>query len=257
MNEKGVSLKDKRGRAQVIAIPGSDYRAMRKPPFESLDQMAETTAAGLVKAAAGSAFQLFRDKQFRLLADFEQLSQTEQDRIFNELVVASVVLIMLVLEAPDLRVAGEFRGYMADLKERIPKAHVDLLRGLGVEAKHRRDWEKLIAMRYEEYARDRHDVRAAAMQLESSNKVLDLDDLSKIQMLVPVQAVAIGCHHHICRGKTEGRDELFKLTLRSLSRFYAEIRIPFEGGRITPFTRARVAVKRLLRRMRTGKRNEP
>jgi hypothetical protein len=234
-------------------MPAANSMAMNKEKFESLDQMAEATAAALVKAAAGSAFQLFRNKQFRLLAGFEQLSQTEQDRIFNELVVASVVLIMLVLEAPDLRVAGEFRGYMADLKERIPEAHVDHLRTLGVEAKHLRDWEKLIAMRYEEYARDRHDVRAAAMQLESSDKALDFNDLSKIQMLVPVQAVAIGCHHHICRGETEGRDELFKLTLRSLSRFYAEIRVRFEGGRITPLTRARAAVKRILRRMRTKK----
>ena len=226
---------------------------MNKPQFESLDQMADSTAAALAQVAAGSAFHLFRDKQFRRLANFEKLSQVEQDRIFNELVVASVVLIMLVLEAPDLRVAGEFRDYFADLNKRVPKAHVDHLRALGIETKHLRDWEKLIAMRYEEYARDRHDVRAAAMQIESSQKVLDLDDLSKIQMLVPVQAVAIGCHHHICRGDTDGRDDLFKLTLRSLSRFYVEVRVRFEGGRITPLTRARVALKRILRRIKNAK----
>jgi hypothetical protein len=227
---------------------------MNKPQFESLDQMADSTAAALAQAAAGSAFHLFRDKQFRRLANFEKLSQAEQDRIFNELVVASVVLIMLVLEAPDLRVAGKFRDYFADLNKRVPKAHVDHLRTLGIETKHLRDWEKLIAMRYEEYARDRHDVRAAAMRIESSQKGLDLDDLSKIQMLVPVQAVAIGCHHHICRANTESQDDLFKLTLRSLSGFYVEVRARFEGRRITPLTRARVALKRILRRMRTTKR---
>ncbi|MBW1737299.1 MAG: hypothetical protein JRJ69_07020 [Deltaproteobacteria bacterium] len=194
-----------------------------------------------------------RDKQFRRLGNFEQLSQTEQDRIFNELVIASLVLIMLVLEAPDLRVAREFRDYLADLNKKIPKAYVDQLRTLGIKTRHLRDWEKLIAMRYEEYARDRHDVRAAAMQIESSQKVLDLDDLSKIQMLVPVQAVAIGCHHHICRGDTEGRDDLFKLTLRSLSGFYVEVRVRLEGGRITPLTRARVALKRILRRIKDAK----
>jgi len=229
---------------------------MNKPQFESLDHMADATAAVLVHAATGSAFHLFHNKQFRKLAGFEQLSQAEQDRIFNELVVASVVLIMLVLEAPDLRVAEEFRDYLCDLNKRIPKAHVDHLRTLGVETEHLRDWEKLIAMRYEEYARDRHDVRAAAMQIESSEKGLDLDDLSKIQMLVPVQAVAIGCHHHICRSDTEGQDDLFKLTLRSLSKFYVELRVRLEGGRITPLTRARVALKRILRRMRTKKRSE-
>jgi hypothetical protein len=229
---------------------------MNKPQFESLDHMANETAAVLVRAAGGSAFQLFQDKQFRQLAGFEQLSQVEQDRIFNELVVASIVLIMLVLEAPDLRVAGEFRDYLSDLNKKIPKAHLDYLRTSGVETEHLRDWEKLITMRYEEYARDRHDVRAAAMQIESSEKGLDLDDLSKIQMLVPVQAVAIGCHHHICRGATEGQDDLFKLTLRALSRFYVELRVRFEGGRITPLMRMWVTLKRILHRMRTGRRNQ-
>lgn len=227
---------------------------MNEPEFESLDQMQDVTAAALAQAAAGSAFHLFRDKRFRQLARFDRLSQAEQDRIFNELVVASVVLIMLVLEAPDLRVAGGFRAYLTGLQQRIAKAHVDYLRGLGVEAEHLRDWEKLMAMRYEEFARDRHEVRAAAMEIESSRKSLDLESLSKIQMVVPVQAVAIGCHHHVCRGATEGQDELFKLTLKSLSRFYVEIRSRLEGGEITPLTRARVAVKRVLRRVRKRER---
>ena len=220
--------------------------AMNKPEFESLDEMADITTSALAKAAASSAFHLFKDRQFRRLADLEQLSQTEQDRIFNELMVAFLVLIMLALEAPDLRIPGEFRDYYAALNKKIPKAHIDELRHLGVERKHLKTWKKLINMRYEGYARDRHDVRAAAMEIESSDKGLDIDGLSKIQMLVPVQAVAIGCHHHICRGRTEGRDELFKLTLKSLSKFYVEIRVRFEGGEITPLTRARVALKKIL-----------
>jgi hypothetical protein len=163
---------------------------------------------------------------------------------------------MLVLEAPDLRVAAEFRGYISDLNKKIPKAHLEFLRTSGVETEHLRDWEKLISMRYEEYARDRHNVRAAAMQIESSEKGLDTDDLSKIQMLVPLQAVAIGCHHHICRGDTKGQDDLFKLMLNSLSRFYFEFRVRLEGGRITPLMKAEVTVKRILRRMRTGRKSK-
>ena len=227
---------------------------INEPTQESLDQMADVTVAGLVQAAGGSAFGLFRDKQFRRSAGMEQLNQTEQDRIFNELVVACLVLIMLLLEAPDLRVAGEFQRYLAGLSEKIPRAYVDHLRTLGVETSHLKDWERLIAMRYEEYARDRHDVRAAAMRIESSGKGLDLDDLSRIQMLVPVHAVTIACHHHICRGETEGQDNLFKLTLRSLSMFYVELRVRLEGGRITPLTRMRVALKHMFRRIGTKKR---
>ena len=104
-------------------------------------------------------------------------------------------------------------------------------------------------MRYEEYARDKHEVRGAAMQIESAKKSLDLDGLSRIQLLVPVQAVSIGCHHHICRGNTAGRDDLFKQILKSLSTLYVELRIRLEGGKITALTRARVALKRILQRL--------
>jgi len=219
------------------------------PDFQSLDQMAEVTAADLSQAAAASAYQLFCDKQFRRMAGFKRLSQVEQDRIFNELVVAFLALIMLLLEAPDLRVSRELRNYLAELHKRIPEAYVEHLKTLGVDPDHLRDWEKLISMRYEEYARDKHEVRGAAMQIESAEKTLDLDSLSKIQLLVPVQAVSIGCHHHICRGNTAGQDDLFKQILKSLSRFYVELRIRLEGGKITPLTRVRVALKRMLRRL--------
>ena len=72
-----------------------------------------------------------------------------------------------------LRIFGlrsDIRGYLKNLNQQIPKAYVDHLKTLGVEAGYLKDWEKLIALRYEEYARDRHEVRAAAMQLESTGK---------------------------------------------------------------------------------------
>ena len=224
----------------------------RLPNFESLDQVAGVTAAGLSQAAAASAYELFCDKEFRQMAGLGWLSQGEQDRIFNELVVAFLVLIMLLLEAPDLRVPPELRNYLADLNKRIPEAYVENLKTLGVKTNHLRNWEKLISMRYEEYGRDKHEVRAAAMQIESAEKSLDLDGLSKIQLLVPVQAVSIGCYDHIRRGNTTEQDDLFKQILKSLSKFYVELRIRLEGGKITPLTRARVVLKRILQRL-TGK----
>ena len=221
-----------------------------EPIFDSLDQTADATAAGLARAAAGAAFELFRDKRFRRLAAIEQLDQAEQDRIVNELVVTCLTLIMLLLEAPDLRVAGDFQRYLADLSKKIPRAHLDHLESLGIESDPLQDWEKLIAMRYEEYARDRHSVRAAAMQIESATKGLDLDGLSRIHLLLPLQVVAIGCHDHICRGDMEGRNDLFHLTLDSLTMFYVEIRVRLEGGTITPLTRMRAALKEMLYRIK-------
>ena len=221
----------------------------KMPQFESLEQMAEDTADKMAEAAAHAAFRLFRDKQFRRLAEFDKISQGENDRIFNELVLAFLILLMLVLEAPDLRVEDEIRAYCRELQKKIGAGYIHQLKALGIEEKYLKDWEKLIGMRYAEYAKDRHSVRAAAMQLESAEKDLDVDDLAKIQLLLPVQSVAIGSHCHICRGKTEGKDELFKLILKALSPFYVEIRVRLEGGRITWLTRVRVACKRILRRI--------
>jgi hypothetical protein len=235
--------------------PAGRSNKMDKTEFESLDRMADATAAGLAQAAGSAAFHLFKDKRFRKLADFDRLSQTEQDRIFNELVVANLVLIMLVFDAPDLQVADEYRDFLAGLNKRLPQAYVQSLRDLGIEAKYLQDWKKLIAMRYEEYARDRHDVRAAAMELESKERSLNMDTLSKIQTLLPVQTVAIGCHHHICRGKTAGKDNLFKLILQSLTRVYFEFRMKIKGVKITPFARAHLAVKRSLDRIRMRRRD--
>lgn len=211
------------------------------------NEIAGATAEALVQSAAGAAFSTFCEEGFRQLAGIDRLSQTEQDRIFNELVVAYLVLVMLVLEAPDLCVADDFRSYLARLRERIPVAYVSHLKDLDVATQYLRDWERLIAMRYREYARSRHDVRAAAMEIESADKCLDLDGLSKIQMLLPPQAVAIGCHQHICRGRTDGRDELFKATLRSLSKFYVKLRLRLERHGLSSLARLSLVVKRMVR----------
>ena len=218
--------------------------------LETFEQISAATASNLVKAAAHQAFQLFQEKDFRRLANFDVLAQVEQDRIFNELVVSFIVLLMLMLEAPDLRVPPELRDYLQGIRERIPEAHINYLSSLGIEPHHLRDWQKLLDLRYEEYVKDKHEVRAAAMELESSEKPLELNDLSKIQLLVPVQTVAIGGHDHICRGATRGRDELFKLTLRALARFYLEMRLRLEGGKTPPLTKAKLAWKKF----RQGKR---
>jgi len=45
------------------------------------------------------------------------------------------------------------------------------------------------------------------------------------------------------------KDELFKYTFASLSRFYVEMRIRVEGGKVTPLTKLQVALKKLLGRL--------
>ena len=221
--------------------------------FESTKEMSTAMATNLARATAGSAFTLFNDKTFRRLARFDALPVSEHDRIFNELLIAGLTLQMLALEAPDLHVPNDTRPYLKQVASEIPAAHVHELATLGITEENQREWDRLIGMRYEEYAGDRHNVRSASMQIEAANHPLDLEALDGIQAMLPVQVVTIGTHCHICRGETEGQDELFKFMLRHLSRFYVEMRLAFEGRRLTPLTRAKIALKRLFRPSRKQK----
>ena len=214
---------------------------------ESLESIADHTSQSLIEAATNAAFNLFRNKRFRQHADFEATGQAEHDRIFNELVAAFVTIEMLLLEAPDLRPRQEFLSYLRTLKERIPGAFAQHLKSLGVDSTHVADWKKLLDLRYTEYARDKHEVRKAAMELETSLNSLNVESLSRIQVLLPVQSVAIGCHYHVFRGETEGKDELFKLILRELSKFYVMLRVRLEGGRIGFLARIRARLKHRFR----------
>ena len=78
---------------------------------------------------------------------------------------------------------------------------------------------------------------------------MDIEKLSEIQMLTPINAVAIGTHQHILRGKTKGKDELFKLLVRWLGKVYVGIRIPIEGGKINLWSKFLVKSQLLMKKL--------
>ena len=90
-----------------------------KDPSEvsSPEELAAETSRALDIAAAHYAHALYWHKDFQGLAKLEGMSQTEQDRIFNELVVGCIVLIMLGLEAPDLRMSDDQKSYLKELRD--------------------------------------------------------------------------------------------------------------------------------------------
>lgn len=212
----------------------------------SIERMAKITAAALDKAATMTALAIFNDKTYGKLAGLRGMSQLEQDRILNELILAGITVIMLTLEAPDLRTHPDLKEYFRMLKDEIPKAHLEQLKELGIEKKHVKLWKKLIAMRFEEYAKDRLDARSAAMEYDSRKKDLTSKDLDDIHLFLPAFTVAVGCHHHIFRGKTKGYDLAFKFLIKKLSRFYVTVRATAEGGRLTPINKVRVAARHFI-----------
>lgn len=208
----------------------SEFKKMKdagKPG--SISKMAQITAGVLDRAASHNAFQIYRHSKFRHLTSLLTLEKLEQDRIFNELAVTNIVLLMLSLEASDLKIKEELRDYFLLVKDSLPKAHCNELANLGIEKKYLGDWEKLITMRYEEYSNDKSMVREAAMQFEAKGKELTIKDIEGLQSILPLQTVAFGCFDHVCRGKTEGKKDLLNFLIRHHGRFYIQMRILLEG----------------------------
>lgn len=194
----------------------------------SLPKMAQTMAGGLDRAASQNAFQIYHHPVFRRLTSLESLEQIEQDRIFNELVVTNIVLLMLSLEASDLRIKEDLKDYFLMVKDSLPKAHCDELANLGVEKKYLEVWKKLINLRYEEYSENKHTLREASMEFEAKEKELTAKDIEGIQSILPMQTAAFGCFDHVCRGKTKGKEELLNFLVRHQGRFYIQMRIVLE-----------------------------
>lgn len=217
-----------------------------------LSKMAKIWAAGLDQAAVAWGAKVFSDKKFQTLANFKNLEQIEKDRIFNELVIAPLTLFMLTLEASDFGKADDLQDYFLVVKDEIPKAHLESLKDLGIEKKHLDIWKKLIKMRYEEYGQDKLTARGAMLEYNSQEKDLQMEDLKEIHLVLPVFTVAVGCHRHICRGKIEGQDFLFKFLFKKLSRFYFEIRVLLEGGKIDPLTRLKINLRHFWNDLKEG-----
>lgn len=186
-------------------------------------------ADGLAKLASHKAFDLYRNRRFRKLINFNQIEKIEQDRIFNELVLAGIVLEMLILEAPDLRITPDLKEYLHILKDEIPEAYLKELKDLGIERKFIRMWQKLIKMRYEEYQKERGEVRSAAFELESQEAPIEREKLAEIQALLPLHTVAILSFRHITRGKGKPKDPLFKMILRWVEQLFMDVRFSLEG----------------------------
>ncbi|MDO8499000.1 MAG: hypothetical protein Q7S44_04410 [bacterium] len=60
------------------------------------------TPEKVAEIVAQASYDLWKDEEFRKMVNFETLSQTEQDRIFNELEVTLLGLVFLQAEQQPL-----------------------------------------------------------------------------------------------------------------------------------------------------------
>ena len=176
-------------------------------------------AKSLVLDISQSGFEFWQDKDFRNLVSFETLSQTEQDRIFNEVLVTGLGLLALYLDNAKSEVAlTEHQIYFNNLQKESLSFFIIYLKEIGVPAKFAKIWQKLIDLRLEEY---REDYQTAIK--ESGYWKEFKGDLKLRKMWAQIETLAIDSLHHIRRGKAKTDDPLWKMIRTWLIELYKKI----------------------------------
>ena len=165
------------------------------------------SSKNLVQFIASAAFEFWQRKDFRLFIDFNNLSKTEQDRIFNELEVSVLGLFILHLDNA-IRIANNKKQavVLTALRNDLPKAFLQIYIDLGIEKKFIDQWKILIDMRLKEY---RNGFKTAC-EVSKSWKEFKGDKKLKISWAI-IETISIDCLTHIRRGNVQKNDSLWKL----------------------------------------------
>lgn len=173
----------------------------------------------LAQVVANSSFEFFQRKDFRLYVDFNNLSQTEQDRMFNELELSVLGLFVLSFDhAIEIASAPEQKIVFSSFQKDLPSAFLQILADIGIENKFIDQWGGLIEMRLSEYRRD------FKTAIKESSKWNEFKGEKQSQASwAQIETITIDCLSHIRRGKVEKEDPLWKLLRKWLITLYAQI----------------------------------
>ena len=160
----------------------------------------------LAEVIAGQAFEFWQRKDFRLYVEFDKLSQTEQDRLFNELEVSVIGLFIIHLDSAIEKVDKSFRPVLQMLQREITLGFVDLLSSTGIDKKYVTQWSALIELRLKEY---REDFKIALKESEKMKEFKEDEELRSTWAII--ETITIDGLTHIRRGDMKADDPLLKL----------------------------------------------
>ncbi|MFC1612770.1 hypothetical protein ACFL23_00370 [Patescibacteria group bacterium] len=155
-----------------------------------------------------SAFSVFQDSQFRQATGFDKLAQVEQDRIFNELEVATMSLCLFCIEQRGAIVGNKDFHFWKEVSKKIPIQFEQKLLGHGVDKGNAKLFKDLIMIRHEEYEKIFDGSRD---YFEEQKDFKDISNKSAKNAFVRAQSVTVGAVDHIRRGKLKQGDSLLRI----------------------------------------------
>jgi len=170
----------------------------------------------MIDEAVKSAFRFFRDKEPRKLLNFEKLNQTEQDIIFNELVMTAILAIVFVLnsrilrdehlpDSPSLRAKLSF---LKEMKNQVFNNFLAWYSNFGIDKVYVDLFEKCLKMRFEEYQEDK--IRLMRELPREDIYDYEIDNELAHHELCAIQSLVVSSLFHIKRGETSPEDSFVK-----------------------------------------------
>lgn len=170
----------------------------------------ERRTKGLTNLGSVHAFRLFRDPKFREMMMFGKIDEEEQNRIFNELVVTNLMILMLMLDQRIREAEGRLKQYLQALREAVPKVFIQELFSMGIPKGFVDIWQKLVDLRYEEYEKSTLEVRGEFLNHDDP----EMREFALENRLMAFQAIAVGSCYHLVRGNADRGIELYRTLYR-------------------------------------------
>lgn len=182
-------------------------------------ELISKTAENFVQFLAHASFDFWEQNEFRKLINFDSITQTEQDRIFNELEVSVLGLFVLNLDYAILHSkADEQELFYSRLRGAMIEEFLNIYKKLGIEKRFLEQWRVLIDMRLEEY---RTDFKIAQKE---SKKLKDFEDEELKGVWAKVETITIDALTHIRRGDVKKDDPLW----RFLRKWFTSLEATFD-----------------------------
>lgn len=172
-----------------------------------INKVLQQSARLFTEFIAQQSFSFWQQKDFRKLTNFNRITQTEQDRIFNELIVTGICLLDLHLtdllsEAKDDAKIKVLEGLHKEFLKDYPR----YLKELGTPKHLTTTWDVLIKIRLKEF---REDYQLAKKEMDKWDEFKK--DPTYKKPLTRINTCSITCLQHIRRGKLDEKDLLWKI----------------------------------------------
>ena len=174
-------------------------RKFREKGFSTPKEEAES----LMLLALRSAYNIFRDRKFRKIINFEKQDEEEQNRLFNELAVTAVVLLKMILEDDIPRIPLKRREFWQEVDSQLIKHFHSWLGDIGIPDRYLKIWKKLFQLRINEFKENEGEARHVWLEelLASQNEALN-------DATVRVGAISVSAWMHLRRQKPPENDKL-------------------------------------------------